>query len=56
MKPDTPATAQDLARDLQTFERLPDKTKELDLLKDRAEKAIGPESTALNQVIRTKSS
>lgn len=39
---------------MQTFEQLPAKTKELNLLHHRAEKATGQESVALNAAIREK--
>lgn len=44
----------DPAKDLQKFEQLPAKTKELSLLKDQAEKATGPENAALHRKIRDK--
>ena len=40
---------------MKTFEQLPAKTKELELLKDQAEKSTGQESAALNKKIRDKS-
>lgn len=52
--PAVPEPKMDLAKDLAQFERLPAKTKELELLQDRAEKATGLESAALNQLIRDK--
>ena len=55
MKPAAPAAENDFGRDLKTFERLPAKTRELQLLKDQAEKATGQESVALNEMIRDKS-
>ncbi len=55
MKPEPPVTEKNFSRDLETFERLSAKTKELDLLKDQAEKATGQESVALNKTIRDKS-
>lgn len=47
-------TEKDLGKDLKTFEQLPAKTKELELLKDQAEKATGQESVDLQEVIRDK--
>ena len=44
----------DLAKDLKTFEQLPAKTKELDLLQDQAGKTTGVESVALTEKIREK--
>lgn len=55
MKPEPPAVEKKLGTDLKTFEQLPAKTKELELLQDQAEKAAGPEHAALHQKIRDKS-
>jgi hypothetical protein len=55
MKPEPQETEKDLGKDLKTFEQLPAKTKEVELLKDRAEKATGQESVALHKMIRDKS-
>jgi len=55
MKPESPAVEKKLGTDLKTFEHLPTKTKELEMLQDRAEKAVGPEHAALHQAIRDKS-
>ena len=55
MKPEPQETEKDFGKDQKTFEQLPAKTKELELLKDQAEKATGPESVALNTAIRDKS-
>ena len=54
MKPAPPEEKKDFGEDLKTFEELPAKTKELVILKDQAEKAIGPEGAALNKKIRAK--
>ena len=54
MNPDTKEAERDLGKDLKTFEQLPAKTKELELLMDQAEKATGPEGLALNRLIRAK--
>jgi hypothetical protein len=45
------ATKQKLERDLATFARLPEKTKELMTLKDDLEKTDGPEQTVISQQI-----
>jgi len=55
MNPASPEPPKDFSQDLKTFEQLPAKTKELALLKDRAEKATGQEGVALDQQIRDKS-
>jgi hypothetical protein len=54
MKPEPQETEKDLGKDLKTFEQLPATTKELEVLKDQAEKATGQESVALNKEIRDK--
>lgn len=54
MNPKAPEPKKDFGQDLKTFEQLPAKTRELDLLKDQAEKATGEESVALNEKIRAK--
>lgn len=55
MKPDPQKTEIDFGQDLKTFEQLPAKTKELELLKDQAEKSTGQESLAIHKLIRDKS-
>ena len=55
IKPKPQETEKDLGKDVKTFEQLPAKIKELELLKDQAEKATGQESVALNKMIRDKS-
>lgn len=55
MNPEPPKTEKTFAKDMKTFEQLPAKTKELELLRDRAEKATGKESLALNKTIQDKS-
>jgi len=55
MKTEPTGTEKDFGRDLKTFEQLPAKIKELDLLKDQAEKATGREGVALAEKIREKS-
>ena len=54
MKPEPQKTEKDFGKDLKTFEQLPDKTKELVILKDQPEKATGPESVALDTKPRAK--
>ena len=54
MHPELPKAERDFGQDLKTFEQLPAKTKELELLKDQAEKATGAESVALNKRIRDR--
>ncbi|MCF7734319.1 MAG: hypothetical protein K9N23_21735, partial [Akkermansiaceae bacterium] len=49
MKPKPQEAAKDLGKDLKTFEQLPDKPKELELLKDQAEKSTGQESAKLHK-------
>lgn len=44
-----------LERDLKTFERLPVKTRELNVLMDLAEKTTGSESKPIQDAIRKKS-
>jgi hypothetical protein len=55
MNPEPPPVEKDFTKDLKTFEQLPAKSKELELLKDQAEKATGRESVILNKMIRDKS-
>jgi ferritin-like metal-binding protein YciE len=50
----TPKTQPRLDQDLETFEQLPAKTKELEVLQDQAQKTIGKENLAMNQKIRDK--
>ncbi len=45
----------DVGRDSKEFEKLPAKTKELLLLSEREEKAIGPEKVAVQKITRSKS-
>ncbi len=54
MKQEAPQTEKEFGRDMQTFEQLPARTKELNLLQHRAEKATGQESVTLNAAIREK--
>lgn len=55
MNEKSPPKEKNFGKDLKAFEQLSAKTQELDLLKDRAEKATGPESVALNRLIVEKS-
>ncbi len=55
MNPEPPKNEKTFTKDMKTFEQLPAKTKELELLMDRAEKATGKEGLALNKLIRDKS-
>ena len=55
MNQDTPPAEPRLADDLKTFEQLPTKTKELELLQDQAQKTTGKESLAIHHKIRVKS-
>lgn len=55
MHPPSPTPEKDLSKDLETFEKLPAKTRELELLRDRSEKAIGPEAVAVDRIIQKKS-
>ena len=43
MKPNQAETEKDPRKQLKQFEQQPDKAKELELMKDHAEKSIGPE-------------
>jgi hypothetical protein len=54
MKPGPPKTAKNPGKDLQRFARLPAKTKELELIKDQAEKTTGQEGVKLDELIREK--
>jgi len=54
MNQDSPETEKDFGEDLKTFEELPARTKELELLQHQAEKATGEASVALNAAIREK--
>lgn len=55
MKPKSPKPEKDPAQDMETFDALPAKTKELSLLQDQAEKSTGPEKEAVNRKIERKS-
>lgn len=49
-----PTTEKDPGQGLVTFERLPEKTKELLKLMDQAEKTIGPEQVVITKEIHDK--
>ncbi len=55
MKPDPVEPEKQLGKDLQTFDKLPDKTKELHLLTDQAEKETGRNRAVLDRLIQQKS-
>lgn len=55
MKPKAPNPTKDVGRDSKEFEKLPAKTKELLILGDQEEKAIGPEKLAIQKITRRKS-
>ena len=54
MKPTQPLPEKNFTADLQIFDRLPAATKEIEVLKDRAEKATGPERVALDKTFPDK--
>ena len=49
MKPTQPLPEKNFTADQQVFDRLPAATREIAILKDRAEKATGPERVALDK-------
>jgi hypothetical protein len=53
-KSKTQATEKDPGKDLATFERLPERTKDLLKLKDQAEKATGPGQVVITGQIERK--
>lgn len=55
MKPKTPHSEKDPGQQLKTFEQQPAKTKELELIKDHAEKSTGQERVEFDKKIRAKS-
>lgn len=55
MKPSSDESEKQPSKDLKAFEELPEKTKELQLLADQAEKETGKRRAALDRVIETKS-
>lgn len=55
MKPEPLKSEKFLEKDLETFGRLPAEIKELQVLRDQAEKTIGKESAAIQNVIQGKS-
>jgi hypothetical protein len=48
-------SAKKLQRDLETFEKLPAKTKDLHVLSDQAEKSVGKKRVAIQRKIEKKS-
>ena len=54
MKIDPNRTEKEFDRDMRAFERLPSATKELEVLRDQAEKSTGPENVTLTKIIRNK--
>jgi hypothetical protein len=54
MKPKTKKPAKDTGRDLVEFDKLATKTKELLILGDNEEHAVGPEKVAIQKNIRRK--
>ncbi len=55
MKPTAAESEKQPSKDLKVFEELPEKTKELQLLADRAEKETGKRRAELDRLIETKS-
>ncbi len=55
MKPKPPNPEKHLAEDLKTFGNLPEKTKEMQLLTDQAEKTSGSKRASLDRLIQKKS-
>ena len=54
MKPESKKPTKDTGHDLREFDKLPAKTKELLILADSEEHAVGPEKTAHQKSIRRK--
>jgi len=54
MKTDSSESKKNLARDLKVFNDLPGKSQELTILKDSAEKSIGPKKAAPHDDIEQK--
>ncbi len=55
MKPKPTEPEKQPSKDLETFEELPEKTKELHRLSEEAEKETGKDREALDRAIQTKS-
>lgn len=55
MKPQPPESEKKLGKDLDTFEELPEKTKELHRLTEQAEKKTGEDREALDRAIQSES-
>ena len=54
MKPEPKKPAKDTGQDLREFDKLPARTKELLVLADNEEHAVGPEKVAHQKSIRRK--
>ena len=54
MKQQLPQSEKEFGKDLKTFEQLPARTRELELLHHQAEKATGQESIVLDKAIHEK--
>jgi len=54
MRPKPTEPPKDFKQDLKTFQQLPARTKELELILDQAEKSTGPERVALERKIQEK--
>ncbi len=55
VKPPPESSGKDSGAARKVFEQLPAKTKELELMRDEAEKTTGPQAAALHKAIREKS-
>lgn len=55
MKSESTESEKQLSKDLKTFERLPEKTKDLQLLADQSEKETGSNRAAVDRLIQTQS-
>ena len=55
MKPQPTEPEKQLGKDLKAFDKLPKKTKDLQLLAGRAEKETGSDRAKLDRLIQTKS-
>jgi hypothetical protein len=55
VNPPPEKSGKDSGADRKVFEQSPDQTKELELMRDEAEKTTGPKAAALHKAIREKS-
>lgn len=55
MKPKPGESGKQVSKDLKTFEKLPEKTKDLHLLADQTEKESGSKRAELDHLIQKKS-